>query len=193
MRPMSCFLTLHCRRTALALLAGTTSLVLLGCASMTPEQCKVADWYQVGLQDGRQGERPQDKLGDYAKDCAEVGVRPDGARYQAGWNAGIRDFCTPFSGWREGTQGRSYKSGACRGQMGEWPFEQALRNGLEVHRTEQSLRNHDSEIRRLERLLQDKETPERERREIRDRLRWLDYEQSRLRRLLADQERMAPR
>lgn len=180
-------------RPMAALAAALAALTLAGCASMTPEQCQVADWYQVGLQDGRQGERPLDNLGDYAKDCAKVGVRPDTARYQAGWDLGIRDFCTPYSGWREGTQGRSYKSGACRGQMGEWPFEQALRNGLEVHRTQQALRSNDSEIRRLERRLQDKELPERERREIRDRLRTLDYEQSRLRWQLADQERMAPR
>ena len=42
-------------------------------------------------------------------------------------------------------------------------------------------------------LLQDKGLNDKQRAETRDRLRYLDYEQSRLRRLLADQERMAPR
>lgn len=69
----------------------------------------------------------------------------------------------------------------------------ALGSGLQVHRTQQSLHSNDSEIRRLEKRLQDKNLSDKQRGETRDRLRYLDFEQSRLRRLLADQERMAPR
>jgi hypothetical protein len=45
----------------------------------------------------------------------------------------------------------------------------------------------------MEKRLQDKGLNDKQRSETRDRLRYLDFEQSRLRRLLADQERMAPR
>ena len=172
---------------------GATALLLAGCTSMTPEQCKVADWYQVGLEDGSHGEPPRSQLADYAKDCAEVGVRPDAVRYRAGWEAGIPRFCTPYSGWREGTQGSTSKQDACRGRPGEGAFAMALGAGLQVYRTQQSLHSNDSEIRRLEKRLQDKNLSDKQRAETRDRLRYLDYEQSRLRRLLADQERMAPR
>ena len=173
--------------------AAATALLLAGCTSMTPEQCKVADWYQVGLEDGSHGEPPRSQLADYAKDCAEVGVRPDAERYRAGWEAGIPRFCTPYSGWREGTQGNTSKQDACRGRPGEGAFAMALDAGLQVHRTRQSLNSNDSEIRRLEKRLQDKNLSDKQRGETRDRLRYLDFEQSRLRRLLADQERMAPR
>ena len=48
------------------------------------------------------------------------------------------------------------------------------------------------DIRRQEQRLQDKNTTESQRREARDRIRYLDFEQSRLRRTLQDQERLAP-
>lgn len=174
-------------------LLASAALALAGCASMTPEQCKVADWYQVGLDDGANGEPPRTQLADYTEDCAKVGVRPDAARYRAGWEAGIPRFCTPYSGWREGTRGNTSKQDACRGRMNEGAFSMALNAGLEVYRTRQAISSNDSEIRRLEKRLQDKGLSDQHRRETRDRLRYLDFEQSRLRRLLADQESMAPR
>lgn len=177
----------------LSLVLGAAALLLTGCASMTPEQCKVADWYQVGLDDGSKGEPPQTNLADYAKDCAEAGVRPDPQRYRAGWESGVLRFCTAYSGWSEGTRGNTGKEQACRGRPGEGDFVRAQRAGMEVYRTQQSINSNNSEIRRLEKRLQDKTLSDAQHREARDRIRSLDFEQSRLRRLLADQERMAPR
>lgn len=168
------------------------ALVLSGCASMTPEQCRIADWYQVGMEDGSAGRAAQSRLGEYAKDCAEVGVRPDAGRFQQGWEAGILRYCTPHTGWSEGTQGRSGQLGMCRGRPQERGFEFALRAGLEVHRTRSSMESNEREIRRQEQRLEDKKASDTERREARARIRSLDFEQSSLRRLLREQERLAP-
>lgn len=172
--------------------AAVALLLLSGCASMTPDQCRVADWYQVGVEDGSAGHGAQQKLGEYAQDCAEVGVRPDTARFQQGWETGILRYCTPYTGWSEGTRGRSQQLDMCRGRPQEGGFQFALRAGLEVYRTRQSMDSNEREIRRQEQRLQDKNTTESQRREARDRIRYLDFEQSRLRRTLQDQERLAP-
>lgn len=172
--------------------AAAIALLLSGCASMTPEQCRIADWYQVGVEDGSAGRSSQSQLGEYAKDCAEVGVRPDAARFHQGWEAGILRYCTPYTGWSEGTQGRSGQLGMCRGRPQEGGFQFALRAGLEVHRTRQSMESNEREIRRQEQRLEDKKTTDTERREARSRIRSLDFEQSRLRRTLYEQERLAP-
>ena len=121
-----------------------------------------------------------------------MGVRPDTARFQQGWETGILRYCTPYTGWSEGTRGRSQQLDMCRGRPQEGGFQFALRAGLEVYRTRQSMDSNEREIRRQEQRLQDKNTTESQRREARDRIRYLDFEQSRLRRTLQDQERLAP-
>lgn len=176
------------------LLAATCFIAFLtGCASMSPGECKVADWYQVGQDDGANGVPPRNQLADYAKDCAKVGILPDTERYRAGWEIGITRFCTPANGWREGSQGRTYKQDACRGRPYEGAFASALQAGLDTYNTRQSIQRNESDIRRLEQLLQDKSQTDKQRAETRSRIRFLDFEQSRLRRLLFEQERMAPR
>ena len=174
--------------------ASTAALALLlsGCASMTPEQCRVADWYQVGIEDASAGRAAQSQLGDYAKDCAEVGVRPDAVRFQQGWEVGILRYCTPYTGWSEGTKGRSEQISMCRGRPQEGGFQFALRAGLEVYRTKQKMESNDREIRRQEKRLEQKDATENQRRDARDRIRSLDFEQSHLRRTLWEQERLAP-
>lgn len=172
--------------------AAALALLLSGCASMAPEQCRMADWLQVGVQDGSVGRAPQPRLGQYAKDCAEAGVRPDAARFHQGWEMGILRYCTPHTGWSEGTQGRSGQTGICRGRPQEQGFEFALRAGLQVHRTRQGMQDNEHDIRRHEQRLSDKKATPDQRREARARLRALDLEQSRLRHQLREQERLAP-
>lgn len=165
---------------------------LSGCASMTPEQCRVADWRQVGIQDGAQGAVLQSQLGGYAEDCGKVGVRPDAARYQQGWDIGMQGFCTPQTGWREGLQGNGHKADRCNGRPQEPGFRRALDAGTELYRTRQKIQSNESEIRRLEDTLQDKKTDDRQRNANRDRIRRLDNELYQLRMIQRDQERMAP-
>jgi len=86
-------------------------LLLAGCASMDKNQCQNANWYAIGLEDGGQG-RTLDRLGERRRACAEFGVQPDGERYAAGRNEGLKSFCTYDRGYRVGRGGNAY-NGVC--------------------------------------------------------------------------------
>lgn len=160
---------------------------------MTPEQCRVADWYQVGQSDGVQGENATARLSAYVQDCGKVGVQPVLVSYRQGWQQGQYVFCTPASGWREGVAGRNWKADVCDTLPAQAPaFRQALQNGYEVYRTHERLQQNHSSILRLERRLLDRQTPDEERSSARMRLHFIDMEQSLLRRQLSEQERRAP-
>lgn len=177
-------------RRLLLLLTALLLLTLAGCESMSPQQCKAADWQRVGYEDGARGE-PEQRLADYAEDCGKVGVRPDPGLYRQGREQGLATFCNAPSGWREGTQGRSSKSDACRGRPGDPFYSRAFEAGLQVYRTNEELRRKADESRRLE-LRLEKSTDDGEKRSLRERLRSLDREQAGLRSLLAQQQRLAP-
>lgn len=121
------------------------TMLLVGCAVMTPEQCKVADWGRVGHADGVRGE-PRARLERYVEDCAQAGVQPHTQAYQQGWDAGIPRYCTAVNGWRAGVDGEFGKDAVCQGQSGHEAFAQYLQLGLEVYRTREEMR------RKLERL-----------------------------------------
>ena len=70
-----------------------TSLLWLigGCASMNQQECLTGDWYTVGYEDGVKG-KSADRIGSYRKACASHNVTPDLGQYQAGREAGLREF-----------------------------------------------------------------------------------------------------
>lgn len=166
-------------------------LVLAACTSMSPDECRIADWNRTGYTDGAAGEDQQSSLAAYATDCAEAGVRPDTVAYRAGWDAGIATYCTAATGWREGVEGRTWKEDACRGQRGDSAFSQALKDGLKVNKTNREIQSMDTKIQDLEQKLQ-KTQKDNERRSLRDQIRALDRQQASLRDVLRRQESLRP-
>ena len=83
------------------LLAAVAAFALAGCASMSPEECRVADWAEQGYKDGRSGLTPT-RITEHRKACAEVGVVPDAQRYRQGWDRGVQEYCTPTNGLAQG-------------------------------------------------------------------------------------------
>jgi hypothetical protein len=162
--------------------------LLAGCASMSEGQCLRADWYERGLEDGRDG-RPATWLDAHRQACAKAGVQPDGARWRAGWQEGNRAYCMPRSGWQAGAQNRGY-AGACR-DRDEDAFMRAYAAGQAVWRTRQELQRNWDEVERLELELR-RAAKDEERQRIRQRLAWLDVERRRLRLLLETQELSRP-
>jgi hypothetical protein len=77
---------------------------------MDQDECRNADWYAVGLEDGARG-RALERLGDHRRACAKHNVTPDAARYIAGRNEGLKSFCTYERGYSEGRAGRAYGAG----------------------------------------------------------------------------------
>ena len=60
--------------------------MLAGCASVDAEDCRRANWYDLGFRDAIFGLQRQDEL--YARQCDPHGARVDAARYVQGWVEG---------------------------------------------------------------------------------------------------------
>jgi hypothetical protein len=76
--------------------AGTTSLaaaalLLAGCAAMTEQECRGANWQALGERDGNvYGTQP--RVQQYAEQCRAYSVTPAESEYMAGWSYGIAEF-----------------------------------------------------------------------------------------------------
>jgi hypothetical protein len=65
-------------------------LFLSGCAGFQADDCRRADWYDLGFRDALYGIQRQDHA--YESQCALHGVTLDAARYAQGWREGRYEF-----------------------------------------------------------------------------------------------------
>jgi hypothetical protein len=152
----------------LALLLG-----LGGCATMSPEECKVADWRSIGEKDGSQGKSEQ--LAAHLKSCQGVGVVPDNKLYRSGYQQGLKYYCQPQRILNLALTGN--------GSVSVCPLEQQqfltyyYRLGHDVYVARTQVNDQTSEQSRLEReLIDKKDLTDLQRKEKRERLRNLDKE-----------------
>jgi Protein of unknown function (DUF2799) len=82
---------------------------LAGCASMSKKDCENADWHAIGYGDGARGIQ-SGNLNTYSQRCAEYKIVPDANAYQAGWEQGIRTYCTSATGFNTGAAGQFYNN-----------------------------------------------------------------------------------
>jgi hypothetical protein len=130
-------------------------LVLPGCASMSGQECAVADWEAVGYEDGVRG-ASGDRIGNYRKACAKHGVAPDLKAYQTGREAGLREYCRPENGYNLGVRGGTY-SGVCPVDL-DVDFFAAYTDGKRLYELRASVRRIDTQIRANEQRLDDIES-----------------------------------
>ncbi len=119
--------------------------LLAGCASLDKNECRTADWYAIGLEDGARG-RTVERLGDHRRACAEHGVTPNTERYLAGRNEGLKSFCTYERGYSQGRAGQAY-AGACPKEM-SGGFLAGYQRGRELHELNRRLEEARKEIAR---------------------------------------------
>jgi hypothetical protein len=151
----------------LAVLAATA--LLTGCATMNESECRTANWFDVGMRDGLNGE-PASRLYEHNKSCSEFGIRPQEQRYSEGRNKGLREYCRLGNAFETGLKGQQYK-GVCPAAI-DLQFRRYNDTAYQVYR----LRNDTESARyRLEdkkRHLHDKNLTDEQhdalRREIRD-------------------------
>lgn len=125
---------------------GVLLAFLCGCASLDKNECRTADWYAIGLEDGARG-RAVERLGDHRRACAEHGVTPDTGRYLAGRGEGLKSFCTYERGYAQGRGGQAY-SGACPKEMAGG-FLAGYQRGRELHELNRRLDEAHKEIARI--------------------------------------------
>jgi Protein of unknown function (DUF2799) len=92
-------------------------LIISGCASLSPEECKQADWYLIGMTDAQKGFSKL-RIDDHRKACAKVQVTPDLFTYQRGHEKGQKTYCTTQNGFTQGAAGTNYQ-GACEGYLAD--------------------------------------------------------------------------
>ena len=156
----------------LALLAWLT-----GCATMTAQECKVANWGEVGLRDGLAG-AALPVLNDRVKDCAEAQVPVDTPRYLQGRDQGLLQYCRIENAVPLGLDGKSY-NGVCPVAV-EGEFRRRFQVGREVHVARNELRSLESRLSVAEERLRSAASDD-DRRHFRDALRNLDADMRRAR------------
>jgi len=158
-------------------------LGLSGCATLSENECRTANWYELGERDGYSGYR-RARLEDHREACAEYRIEADAEAYERGRSAGLLRYCTPERGYTVGKTGSSY-SEVCPPQA-ETSFLQGYEMGREVYRAGRSVEDLEAEVRRAEDKLGREESAE-ERDRLRRRIHNIDAElldaRSRLRRL----------
>lgn len=158
---------------------------LAGCATMTADECKVANWGDVGLRDGLEG-KALSVLNDRVKNCAEAKVAVDTPRYLQGRDQGLLQFCRIENAVPLGLNGNSY-NGVCPPGI-DPEFRRRYQAGRDVFTARTDLRSLESRRATAEERLRSAGTDD-ERRRARDELRDLDYAMVRARDRLRDSER----
>ena len=120
------------KKLAIAALA----VLVSSCASMSEEECMVADWHALGFEDGAAGQQIA-QLSRRRQACAEHGVRPDTEAYRAGRSEGLRLYCTEQRGYRLGRAGGGY-SGVCPANLEE-QFMPAYQAGRDIFLAQQAV------------------------------------------------------
>lgn len=116
---------------------------LNACSSMSAKECSVVDWRSIGYEDGVNG-FAGDHIGQYRKACAKHGIGTDFAAYQAGREAGLREYCQPANGFRLGSNGGEY-GGVCPAPL-ERSFLSAFNAGHELYMFEWRASNAANEL-----------------------------------------------
>jgi hypothetical protein len=132
--------------------AVSLGFLLASCATMSPEECKVADWREVGQRDGLDGQ-PLSHLHDRAEDCGKVGVAINTQAYTLGRNQGLRSYCRLENAVPLGLSGGSY-SGVCPPEIDQ-SFQQRFQVARSVHDLRNDVNNLNDRTESLERQLRD--------------------------------------
>lgn len=115
-------------------------LSLLGCETIgqslgrvrnpavSGDPCGHADWFEVGRVDGLSGVNQEHSA--YVGRCLSRGGTIDVELYQAGWQKGLLEYCTPERGFDAGRSGAEY-SGVCPAHM-EAAFLQRFKVGAKI-------------------------------------------------------------
>lgn len=75
--------------------------ILQGCATMNQDECLTADWLSIGERDGIRG-KTENMFESRASACAKHGITADRSAYKDGYNSGLREFCLPNNGYKNG-------------------------------------------------------------------------------------------
>ena len=162
-------------RTLFRLSAAATLLIALtGCASLSKSECLNANWEDIGVRDGANGQ-PEEYLIRHSTACAKVNVAPDRGAWLHGRDRGLERFCQPHRMYNIGEYGGGFDAGICR-NFDQERLVDAYEKGREVHRLAGILNGIDAELRDIRTKLENKELEKKERELLAYRLGQLEYQ-----------------
>jgi hypothetical protein len=160
------------------------AIFLSGCSTMSPSECKVSDWNDVGLRDGLAG-ATLSMLDSRSRDCGQAGVAIDTQRYLQGREQGLRTYCRLENAIPLGLDGKVY-GGVCPATV-DAEFRRRVQVGNDVNNLRSRVQSLDLRYPPLERRLREAKSDE-ERRRIRGEMSDLDRDLRRTRDQLRDAE-----
>jgi hypothetical protein len=172
-------------RSLLRLFAAVALLgALSGCASLSKNECLAANWEDIGVRDGANGQ-PEEYLIQHSTACAKVGVTPDRNAWLIGREHGLERFCTPQRAYQIGEYGGSFDTAICR-DFDVPRLHTAYGIGRELHDLNANLASIDSEIRNVRTTLAQKDLDQKTRERLAYRLGQLDAQYASTQRALED-------
>src|SRR3982751_5295794 len=115
-----------------------------GCASLSKSECMNANWEDIGIRDGANGQ-PEEYLIQHSTACAKVNVVPDRGAYLHGREIGLERFCVPHRAYQIGEYGNGFDVGICR-NFDQERLQAADEKGREVHQRSSALGAIDGEM-----------------------------------------------
>lgn len=150
-------------------------LLLAACQSMTPTECRISNWGQLGQQDGNQGRSEQ--IARHVDSCAQQQVSVSASSinaYRIGYQQGLGYYCQPQRILDLALDGEgSLEQCPLASQARLQPYYRA---GAALYTQQKSLKSLSDEEKQLEQELLSYKTSDQRRIEIRQRLRKLDRE-----------------
>lgn len=143
-------------------LSGSVAVVLLGaalsgCQTMTADECKVANWSDIGLRDGMAG-KAMTMLDERSEDCAKAGSRVDTPLYLAGRERGLASFCRIENAASLGLGGTTY-AGVCPPHI-DYEFRRHHQAGYAVYELRERVREQDERSEHVQRKLREADRDE---------------------------------
>ena len=147
---------------------------LSGCASLSKSECLNANWEDIGVRDGANGQ-PEEYLIQHSTACAKVNVAPDRGAWLHGREKGLERYCLPHRVYNIGEYGGAFDAGICR-NFDQERLVDAYQKGRDVNRRANALSEIDAELRDIRTKLENKELDKKERERLAYRLGQLEYE-----------------
>jgi hypothetical protein len=132
-------------------------MLVSGCETMSKDECRFANWSDIGMRDGLAGE-PLSLFGERVKDCTKAGIRVDDNLYMANRDRGLQNFCRLENAAPLGLSGRSY-AGVCPAQI-DYEFRRRYQTGYAVHDLRGKVNEFDGRSDRLQRKLREADRDE---------------------------------
>lgn len=118
-----------------------------GCAVMSPKECEMANWRNIGLVDGLAG-KSLDLLNERTSACAEAGFAADAPAYLRGRDQGLLSYCQIDNAVRTGLRGDRYEGVCPPGVDAEFRHRNQI--AFEVHRLREEVTRLDRRSEELE-------------------------------------------